>query len=159
MLTAKERGTEATWLAEARRAKWSNQELAARAITKATGVTGLSKSVLAEYESGRRTPSEKHREAFAQVFGPMPTGEPAAALPDMARFLEAMDRQAGLLELQTLAINRLVAQMALAQEREPRWARVLAAASVQTIVAQLQSAEEGLAQPARPRSDTPHQDR
>jgi hypothetical protein len=50
---------------------FTNAKKAAEHVRHQTGVVGLSDSVWASYESGKRKVSAKHREAIESVFGPM----------------------------------------------------------------------------------------
>ena len=104
MKTPKERGADGLWLYESRRTRgYRNAETARLAVQAASGVY-IAPSVYAEYESGRRRISDKHRPALVAFWGE-PTAQ-AAEVPE-ATLIAALQRQTDAMLALTERLDRM----------------------------------------------------
>ena len=107
--TPAQRGKVGNWLVESRLARgWDTQEKARAEVARLTGWT-IPQSVYAEWESGRRLPSEANLDKLRSFYGDAPEAT------------ETPDSLIAALQEQTAAITALVDEMRLArQEVDPR---------------------------------------
>jgi len=117
--TPGERGRIGTWLREQRLERgWATQEIARRELER-LGRIRLAQSVYAEYESGRRVPTDATLEKLVAFYGTSPNEErdPADMAAALDRQTVVLERIAAGIELQAQAINALLAALV---ERDDR---------------------------------------
>ena len=119
--TPAQRGKVGNWLVESRLARgWDTQEKARAEVARLTGWT-IPQSVYAEWESGRRLPSEANLDRLRSFYGDAPEAT------------ETPDALVAALTAQTAAITALVGEMQKArQEVDPRLVAQILAFATQT---------------------------
>jgi hypothetical protein len=90
--TPAQRGKVGNWLLESRLARgWDTQEKARAEIARLTGWT-IPQSVYAEWESGRRLPSDTNLERLQGFYGDAPVSAPASEISELAASIRDLAR-------------------------------------------------------------------
>jgi hypothetical protein len=112
MFTRRERGTEAAWLREQRKVRWSNVHVAVDDFERLTGHR-IHYSRWAAYESGAKPIRDDHMDAFVAFFGSGPASEVKEPTGDFAALVaeqsELITKQNELLANQVAVLERIAA--------------------------------------------------